>query len=140
MKKGKEEWVRQELIYHMVNVLGYPRHTLKKEVALSNLEHLKGKKVPLRRLDLLCFAKFGDSTDSLKPLLLVECKAHKLNTQAFEQLCGYNHWVKAPFIALSNFYETIMGSWSQKQKRYLLTQQLLPYHALQQYCTESITS
>jgi hypothetical protein len=138
MKRAREEWVRQELIQTMTKQLGYPRHELKSEVALSNLEHLKGVKVPLRRLDLVCFSRDVQADVSIAPLLIVECKAHKLDKKAFEQLCGYNHWVRAPFIALSNFHETIMGAWNHEDNGYRLIKRLMTYQELKRYTVEKL--
>lgn len=131
MKKAREEWVRQELKNTMIHDLGYPYHELIQEVSLSNIQHLKNQKnVPLRRLDLVCLSRNVKEDHDLFPLIIIECKAHKLNQKAFDQLCGYNSWVEAPFVAVSNFHQTIMGAWDSNIKRYKLINRLLPYHEL----------
>lgn len=89
-----EEEVRQSLIEMMTRDLGYPSSLLVVERALSLLPHLQGVKVPDRRLDLLCVEK-----GSMRPLLLVECKA-KWMGGAFDQVFGYNEFVKAPSVGV----------------------------------------
>jgi len=100
-----EEQVRQHLIQQLIK-LGYPPALMVVEKALSELPHLKGRSdVPLRRIDVLCYAK----RDSLHPLLLVECKAEPLSKKAERQLIGYNAFVGAPYIALVNGQEARFG-------------------------------
>lgn len=83
-----EEAVRQKLIQKMVAELGYPKGLISVE-----------KKIGKRRYDLVCY------TQSMTPLLLVECKAGELNEAAARQAFGYNATVKAPFICLANAIE-----------------------------------
>lgn len=92
-----EERVRQRLYRHLVEELGYPPSLIALEVELKDLPHLFGVPVPKRRLDLLCLEKV-----SMRPLLLVECKAVKLTQKALDQLLGYNYFVEARYLALVN--------------------------------------
>jgi len=93
-----EERVRQNLIQQMLN-LEYPPGLIAIEKALEGL--------PERRLDLLVYQKIDDQ---LRPLLLVECKAHALTQKAFDQLIGYNHHIRAPYLLLANQHE-LRFSW-----------------------------
>ncbi len=90
-----EERVRQQWIQRMIGSLGFPKGFLVVEKQLKELPHLQGASVPDRRLDLLVLS-------SLYPLLLIECKAGPLSEDGMDQLIGYNHYVKAPFLALVN--------------------------------------
>ena len=92
-----EEIVRQKLLSHLVVDLGYPPHAIAVEKSLSELPGLKGKKVPNRRIDLLCF-----DSETLHPLLLIECKAVPLKEKMFAQVLGYNAFIEAPLICLAN--------------------------------------
>lgn len=95
VKATPEEVVRQKLILMMFN-LGYPKTLISVEKELKQLPHLKREEeVPDRRIDVICFAK-----GSLEPLLLIECKEGRATRDAYLQLKGYNHFVKAPFIAV----------------------------------------
>ena len=94
----KEEYVRQKLIYRMINELGYPKSLLVVEKKLRDLPQLKVEKkdIPNRRVDLLCF-DLGLRT----PLLLVECKAQFLSTRGMTQILGYNAFIHAKAICLA---------------------------------------
>ena len=54
---------------------------------------------PRRRIDLLCYTP---GKNGLIPLLLVECKAEKIDESASAQALGYNGFVGAPFVCLVN--------------------------------------
>ncbi len=94
-----EELVRQSFLRLMIDELGYPRELLVVEKKLNQLPHLadQARSLPSRRIDILCY--FRAQSEDLSPLLLIECKEGKINTDAIHQLCGYNHYIKAPFIA-----------------------------------------
>lgn len=91
-----EEKVRQALIRWMIDSLGYPASQITVEKSISELPHLQGIDVPSldRRLDVLVY-----NLD--KPLLVIECKAEKIEEKALYQLMGYQHWTGAPFAALA---------------------------------------
>ncbi len=95
-----EEVVRQTWIQRMVEELHYPKELLAVEKELKALPHLEHEvSLPLRRIDLLSFMK---SADGIKPLLLIECKESELTHEAMDQAISYNHYVKAPFVAIVN--------------------------------------
>ena len=104
-----EELVRQNLIHQMIGPLGYPRGLISIELEVKETS---------RRVDLLCYYKAGEE---MRPLLLIECKAHSLNRDAENQLFGYNATVGAPFICLVSSVETKM-LWREKGKT-----QSIPY-------------
>ncbi|MBS0625047.1 MAG: type I restriction enzyme HsdR N-terminal domain-containing protein [Verrucomicrobia bacterium] len=91
MAATPEEAVRQALIGKLIH-LGFPKGLIAVE---------KGIEAD-RRFDLLCYYR----ADELKPLLLIECKAHSLNVEAENQLFGYNAKLGAPFVCLANGSET----------------------------------
>ena len=97
-----EEIVRQDLIDKMVGSLRYPESLIGVEKELKSLPHLKNEKLPIRRVDIICFAKGIHKKYSLYPLLVVECKAKKLTEDAIEQVLGYNYFIKAFFVAIAN--------------------------------------
>lgn len=98
-----EEKVRQRLLQRMVVDLRYPKELLVVEKELGQLPHLEAeKKLPDRRADILCFAKNIHIHYALYPLLLIECKEGKIDSQAIDQVVGYNHFVKAFFLAVAN--------------------------------------
>ena len=117
-----EEVIRQELIVTLL-ALGYPKSLMVIEKELSQLPHLRKGRVPKRRLDLLCFAKKGGL---VYPLLLIECKAIPLLPSALEQVLGYNYYVEALFVAITNRSDVIMTDGEGKQ----LWHEFLRYEAL----------
>lgn len=104
VKETREELVRQKLLYYLTNNLLYPADGMVLEKALSQLPHLKlaQESLPDRRIDIACYAKNIHKEHSLYPLLLIECKSIKLTDTMMLQLCGYNYYVKAYFLALVN--------------------------------------
>jgi hypothetical protein len=112
-KKGveetAEEGVRQHVLNHLIDDLGYPACLISVEKELKSF-HVQA---PKRRLDILVFKNIeGD----LKPFLLIECKAVALTSRVENQVLGYNHFVRAPFVAVVNesearFGEFIEGRW-----------------------------
>jgi hypothetical protein len=103
-----EEKIRQDLMDRLCKLFLFPSQLLVKERAIHQLPHfsqnLNAKTLPKnRRIDLLAY-RFEQ--ENLRPLVLFECKHHKPDAAAFQQLLGYNHWIQAPFIAwVSQDYE-----------------------------------
>lgn len=103
------------------------------EKELKSLPHLKDTdKVPNRRLDLLIYAKLQSTT--LLPLLIIECKrteiSHLALERAFDQLISYNHYVKAPFVALAGKNGFFLAHYDSNDKRYHFSTGIPPYHEL----------
>lgn len=113
VKATPEEQVRQQWLRWMIHKQGYPKELLAVEKEIKELPHLFGKNVPDRRIDILCYGGV-----SLDPLLMIECKAEKLSEEAINQAIGYNHHVKAPFIAIANLEEMRFGHWDDGKKKY----------------------
>lgn len=103
VKATPEEIIRQRWIQWMIKE-GYPPSLIAVEKELSTLPHLQSvPSLPNRRLDLLAYRK------EVVPLLLIECKALPLEPFMMDQLLGYNHYVKAPFVALVNDREILFA-------------------------------
>lgn len=86
-----EEKVRQQIIAELL-ALGYPLAYMQVEPPCT-----AGLR---RRGDLLVSRK--SPKGSLAPLFLIECKAGELRTAHFYQLVGYNYFVRAPWVGLTN--------------------------------------
>ncbi|MBT5147262.1 MAG: type I restriction enzyme HsdR N-terminal domain-containing protein [Flavobacteriales bacterium] len=86
-----EEWVRQHLIYHLSEKLGYP-------MGLMAVEHTLILNDVAKRADLVCFNK------DRMPVLLAECKAPKitLSQKTLDQAARYNLVLKVPTLLLTN--------------------------------------
>ena len=91
VQKQPEEWVRQNIIQYLNKEKGYP-------IALMSIEKENKLKTLKKRCDIVCNDKNG------KPLLLVECKANKinLNSDVFEQTITYQKTMKAKYILITN--------------------------------------
>lgn len=86
-----EEQVRQRVISQLL-AKGYPLAYMQVEPPCRmGLQ---------RRGDLLVSTKSPKGT--LTPLFLIECKAGQLRKPHFYQLVGYNQFVHAPFVGLTN--------------------------------------
>jgi len=86
-----EEWVRQNLIHHLVFNLNYPKSLMKVE-SLLKYNNLK------KRADIVVYE------NNLSIRLLVECKSHKikLSQSAFDQASVYNKVFKSKYLLVSN--------------------------------------
>lgn len=120
-----EELIRQNLIVEITQHLGFPIQNLKIETSLSQIPHLlsSSKSLPTRRADLICFYRGY-------PLLLIECKAVKLNQAVIRQVVGYNHFLKAPFIAIANDKEKKFGWFDKNLKDFTFISYIPPYAEL----------
>lgn len=89
-----EEWVRQNLIHHLIKVNGFSKSLIKIESGLKYNQRLK-------RSDILIYSNDG------MPYLLVECKSinTKIHQSTFDQVALYNQTIRAQFVMISNGQE-----------------------------------
>lgn len=106
MEALPEERVRQGILTHLLNVLGYPLEGIAVERQLSELPYLRRPHPPNRRIDILCF-----DVKTLSPLLLIECKGVALKERMTLQLMGYNEYIGAELICLANEREYLLKRW-----------------------------
>ena len=124
----EEEKVRQKLFKHLTKDLGFPKEFVAMEKKLSELPLEHGVPYEInRRIDLLCFTW---SKNRMVPLLLIECKAVRIDIKEKDQLIGYNAWVGAPFIALVNHEQTLTGYFDRYSKIYQFVSGLFSYDTL----------
>jgi len=115
-----EEIVRQTLLSFLVEKLSYPKHAIVVEKQLVEFSTLEKKKIPNRRVDILCFER-----KTFKPLLLIECKSVPINSKMLGQVMGYNAFVKAPFVCIAN-QKRLLLSWRDEKKGEDLYSDTLP--------------
>lgn len=96
----------------MVDALAFPKALLAIEKDLASLAQLRAVCDPHRRIDILAFAP---AKEGLRPLVLVECKAKEIGEAALAQVMGYNRFIGAPFICLTNGTLT-KTFWKEKTK------------------------
>lgn len=131
-----EERVRVQLLNQLIFSLGYPRSCIAVEKELAQMPHLRlvDQKFPQRRADLICFAKGIHPEHDLYPLLLIECKAVKLTPKMVNQVVGYNHFIKAYFIALVNQEEARTGWFDPIEGAYRFIPRVPSYTQLRDTC------
>lgn len=90
-----EEWVRQQMIVYMKNILQYPTGVVAVEKAID----IKGVK---KRFDILVFK-------NARAWLVVECKNEntKVDDVAIQQILSYQTVLQARYICVSNGKNTI---------------------------------
>lgn len=95
-----EEIVRQLLVCFLIDS-GYPKSLIQVEKGIS----INGLQ---RRFDILVYDKL------MQPYMAIECKSHtvKISQDTFDQICGYNHVLKAPYLVVSNGVNTYCGEYS----------------------------
>lgn len=124
-----EEIIRQNLLLTMCSQYGFRSQFIGVEKEISTLPHLKGMKIPKRRIDLVCFSGKIHKQFPLYPLLLVECKAISLSSNALEQVLGYNYYVQACFVAIANGDSLLI--WDKNGE--MIQNGLMQYEELEQY-------
>lgn len=127
-----EEQVRVHLLFYLLSSLGFPKSCIAIEKELSQMPHLKGvaHSLPKRRADIICYAKDVHPIEPFYPLLLIECKAVKLTNRMRNQVVGYNHFLKAHYIALVNAEEVQMGWFDAATAEYQWINRLVSYNDL----------
>lgn len=127
-----EERIRVQLLCDLIEKLGFPASGLAVEKELSQIPHLRSmeNKLPQRRADIICFAKGIHLSEELYPLLVIECKAVKLTPKMVNQVIGYNHYLKARYIALVNQQEIRTGWFDGESNAYRFVPYLPTYAQL----------
>ena len=91
LKLTPEEWVRQNFVWYLTEILCYPQGLLAIEMQLK-LNQL------VRRCDIVGYDRSG------KPKLIVECKASRvtITQKTFDQIATYNLKLKVDFLLVTN--------------------------------------
>lgn len=114
-----EEWVRQNMITHLIEALEVPPTRLSNETTITYNGLIK-------RCDTVVY------DENYKPLMIVEYKApHVPLTQAvFDQIAVYNLNLQVPFLLVSNGLTHIFCKVDVANKRYLFNPDILSYSNL----------
>jgi len=91
-----EEWVRQQLLHHLVEQLDYPASLIAVEQAITVGETKK-------RCDAVVYDR------QMTPLMIIECKAETvpLTQKTLDQAITYNRKLNVPCLMLHNGVQTI---------------------------------
>lgn len=106
VKLTPEEWVRQNFVQYIVQVMNYPAALIgiEKEMKLGELR---------KRFDLLVYNK------EHQPWMMIECKAMdvELSEKTVEQIIRYHISVPVPYIVITNGSYTY--AWKKKEGRFV---------------------
>lgn len=106
VKLTPEEWVRQNFVQYIVQVMNYPAALIgiEKEMKLGELR---------KRFDLLVYNK------EHQPWMMIECKAMdvELSEKTVEQIIRYHMSVPVPYIVITNGSYTY--AWKKKEGRFV---------------------
>lgn len=109
-----EEWVRQNFVQYLLQVMQYPKTliALEKEIDLGELK---------KRFDILVYNK------EHKPWMLVECKSEKINLKdaVLNQVLRYNITLPAQYLIITNGNQTY--GWEKKNGTLELITKLPPF-------------
>ena len=102
LKLTPEEWVRQNFILYLVEVMKYPEVfiSIEKQLRLNDL---------LKRFDVLVYDR------DFKPWMMVECKSADipLSTKVLDQVLRYNMSIPVRYMVITNGRECMC--YSRKQ-------------------------
>lgn len=104
-----EEWVRQQLLHHLVEQFGYPASLIAVETAITVGEAHK-------RCDAVVYDR------QMRPLMLIECKAETvpLTQKTLDQAITYNRKLEVPYLLLHNGPQTIFVHLSEEGQTQVL--------------------
>ncbi len=93
-----EEWVRQHIIYYLIEIKNYPANFI-------SVEHSISVNNTQKRCDIVVFSK------AFRPKLIIECKQPEisLSQNIFDQAGTYNLSLKVPYLAISNGIENMVS-------------------------------
>ena len=103
-----EEWVRQNIVHHLIYNLNYPKSLIKTESSLkyNNLD---------KRSDIIVMDR------NMNVYLLVECKSFKLpiNKKFFSQVSVYNKVYKSKYVMISNGLKLFVCEFDWNKESYV---------------------
>lgn len=93
-----EEWVRQHVIWYLIEEKGYPASLIAVEKSLQ-VNQLN------KRFDIVLYGDAGT------PLIIVECKAPeiKIGEDTLHQALRYNSVIRAPYLIITNGIDIYCG-------------------------------
>lgn len=102
-----EEWVRQNIIRHLIENRGVVAHYIIQEYPIP----LGGMS---QRADIVVM------DPNKRPCLLIECKAPEigLTESVWAQAIRYNSLIQAPYVLITNGMQHLCCEWNGKEKQY----------------------
>lgn len=107
-----EETVRQQVISHLLDTLGYPKDSLRVEESLSHIDKkLRG------RVDILVSQR---DAGQIHNLMVIECKAPDIPLEGapIRQLLHYNSFLHAQYVLVTNGVFSLVYEFDSKKNMY----------------------
>ena len=114
-----EEWVRQNTIIYISDILEVPMSRIANEVAIS----YNGL---TRRCDSIIYDDYGN------PLIIIEYKRSdiQLTQRTFDQIATYNLQLRVPYLIVSNGIQHILCKVDFENQKYIFAEQWPKYNEL----------
>lgn len=118
-----EEWVRQHVLYYLINDKGFP-------LALLAVEHQIDYNGMRKRADIVAYSR------SSTPVFIVECKAPEvpIDQSTLQQIAKYNFDLNVDFLLLTNGIEHFMCQINREEGRLLRLDEIPAYDKMLQSC------
>jgi hypothetical protein len=115
-----EEWVRQNVINHLITELNYPKNRISNETSLL-YNHLS------KRCDTIIYD--GD----FNPFVICEYKSYKIkiSQKVFDQIAIYNCKLNVPYLLVSNGLTHFFCKVDAETKRYIFAEKIPNYFELE---------
>jgi hypothetical protein len=114
-----EEWVRQNIINHLITELNYPKNKIANESSISfnNLS---------KRCDTIIY------DEDFKPFVICEYKSYKIEIlqKVFDQTATYNYKLNVPYLLVSNGLTHFFCKVDKNTKRYVFAEKIPNYSEL----------
>jgi len=114
-----EEWVRQNVVNHLISNLNYPKNRIANETSISynNLS---------KRCDTIVY------DTNFEPFIICEYKSYKIDIsqKVFDQIAIYNCKLKVPYLLVSNGMTHFFCKVESDAKRYLFAEKIPDYNEL----------
>ena len=109
-----EEWVRQHILFFLIDTLGYSVSSVAVEVPVNQSGMRK-------RADIVVYKQ-------AKPCIMVECKrpSVQITQQTFDQIARYNGKIGSEFLMVSNGLNHYYCLMNYKDERYQFLRELPP--------------
>ena len=104
LESTPEEIVRQKIIVHLVNELGYNLNQMAQELKVTNSQRGTGR----ASADIVIWKTVEDKEDDKLASIVIECKSDNVTIQPADYYQGLNYatWVSADFFVTHNTKET----------------------------------
>ncbi len=109
-----EEWVRQHILFYLIETLGYSISSIALEVPVNQVGMRK-------RADIVVYKQ-------AKPYIMVECKrpSVQITQQTFDQIARYNRIIGSDLLMVSNGLNHFYCIMDYENERYQFLRELPP--------------